>query len=520
MNRDKEVLKLTIVSGIRPEVGVTGGVPAEIISESNSHRMILHFPVSAGSFLMNKNKSNMDSILETTISGVSEDNSEVLLTNPIVLGINLNTQNSNIITVESLVPDLRLGTVPDSNQVENRQWIVRLSNLKFKQGDTTSPIPVPEGFLDEKRKKEYSEYIDKYCSMFSVTRDSEGDLGEFQMHEGGKQNKIVFRWASRDWELTDDKFNKWSIDCDNISVPVISGSLVTSYKQDDTEDTITELAREIALLLSFALGRDTKPCVTELFENQQVLYYHGFYFPVNPFNNRGEVLIDNGDYDWKPGNIKQFIESAENEFSRKKEWWKRTLGLFVQGTVCFNAIEIRLATFNMLLDRMSSRVESESKQEKIIDENINKRIQCSAFRYLFHKFLVLFISKKWKKENSASLINKIKEFNDDYPFSQKVIMTCEALGIIPMKKSHIAFRHKLIHSGDFDKKLKSQENRVTYFLELQSMLVLIILKKFDFKGQVYLEFCEEVDPQPIPNALAQFNLKMEATNSLGDNHIN
>jgi hypothetical protein len=497
--KNEGVCNLTITDGIKPEVGITNdGILAKIVtSESDLHyKMITYFPMSVGNFLVNS--ANWNSIFKTAITGTLEDNTKVLLMNPIVTGINLNlgSQSSDIIVVESLISDVYWDTVPDSNQTENRQWRVRLSNLKLQRGDVKSLIPAPTNFaLTDEQKNNLRQGIDMYYSTVTDKKDTKDDLNDFQMSNGFKSDKIVYRWASREWELTDDKSGKWGTNYDDISVPIISGSLTTPYQQNDTECSITELAEELALLLSFALGRDIKPCGIELQENQQVLFSHRFYSPVNPFNDKGEKLIDNGDVRWQAGNIKQFIESAEIEFNNDKEWWKRTLGLFVQGTSCFNVIEIQLATLNILLDRISSHLVQ--KQGKIIDENIDKRIKHPIFRCFFHKLLKTFISKKWTKKNSESLLYKIKEFNDDYSFPNKVIAACEVLNIVAMPKSHISFRHKLLHLGDFDKKLQNMESKVNYLVEIRSLLALMILKKFDFKGQVYLRYYNATEPQMI-----------------------
>ena len=202
---------------------------------------------------------------------------------------------------------------------------------------------------------------------------------------------------------------------------------------------------------------------------------------VMPFNRGGSAIVDN----WELGNIKQFLESAEPCFHEAPEWYRQSIGLYIQSKGSKHVL-VKCALLNILLDRISTRV-SGSTFGNEIDPKLNERLERKWFRCLLHR-LLRTLSKKWERTRTDSLCdNVIKRWNAEPSFPQKVLRACAQLGIPKLSGKNIGFRHKLLHVGEFNKKLKSLKQKAEYAFDIDAVIGLMIIRLLKFDGFLYLQ---------------------------------
>lgn len=423
---------------------ITRGIKLQGISDCISAclkdcRLTVSFPRSVLGAVINP--KNWDSIFESVISGTLE-NQESISLKIAVTGCKLDSNNLDTIGVECIVSEIKTGELVIDGERNNKQWLVRLSNVKIERGDLSTVVPIPAGIsLSDEQKTAATDIIALYRLSFPTADTTNTSINEGNIPHSFRWNKITFNWDSRDWNLTDDKLGEWSTDLDAITLPVISGSLVAAYQHGDTEDRILDSARDIALLLSFALQRDIQPCSIALENDIGTIYTHELCPYVRPFNNLGIAsIIDNGNAQWGGGNLKKFLESFEPVFNTDKAWWTITIAWFVNAAFQ-KVVDIKVALLNVLLERTSRYV---------INDNT-----------------------KYKDKDHPSFDNAVQS-------------ACEKLGVQSISQSS-KFRNAILHQGDLSNELPSFEERVKYSLQLDAIITLLILRKIDFNGNVLLK---------------------------------
>jgi hypothetical protein len=448
-------------------------------------------------------------VSDKVLYGKFENGADFTLATPLVHSV---TFNFDVIHVQYWVTSMKTSMPKNIDNISNKKWIIKLFNMKIYCGDcnTESPAPSLES-ISEEQWKEYEKLIARYKEVFPQSDQTENidsnttEKCQRKILSGGICcNKILFCWKNRQCELIDDKFRDWKKEEEkNINIPIETASLIIPYVSGDTEETITSYIYEITLLLSFALGRDIKPSTFHLFENEIEIssYYYALY--VHPFNQYRFPLIDN----WNAYNIKNFIESAEQEFISNREWWVVTIESFNQAAIS-KIVDIQGALFNILLNRIVNKINGKPQGTEISPKipTVTKKLE---FKNELHKILSCWIGDEWKEERTQSLINMISEWNSSPSFPNAVIRACENLNIEPMSKARINFRHQLLHDGNFDKKIDNLDEKIKYILELKEMVALLILRSFHFEGYVYLEHYNHdcwvkisslvSNQQPIPN---------------------
>lgn len=168
-----------------------------------------------------------------------------------------------------------------------------------------------------------------------------------------------------------------------------------------------------------------------------------------------------------------------------RDWWAVTVSLLTQvgGTKQF---VVKCSLLNTLLDRITSKVNGDT-AEPVIDPKLNARVDRGWFRCLLH-LLLKTLSSKWERHRTDSLCdNVIKGWNAEPSFPEKVIRSCESLGIKAPSRSKLGFRHKLIHAGEFDTKLKTMEKKQEYLFGIESMVLLLLVRMLGFDGYIYIQ---------------------------------
>jgi len=381
------------------------------------------------------------------------------------------------------------------------QWVFRLANLRLAIGDIFTGSPPLSIKVDDKAKVEYKGLIAEWHRQFEdreITREElDRKYAEFRVLRGQhRRNRVTFQFAGRRWYLDDDLLGRWPKQLNKISEPIASGSLSTELRQDDSEATLQEVATDICDLLSFALGRDVKWVLLSSSNAEGHLVPILYRRPgLLPFNQNGFAVIDN----WEIGNVTQFLHAAETVYTTDRNWWSVTIDLLTQarGAKC---LEVKCSLLNTLLDRISTKLIGNTGEPQI-DPLLDQRIDRKWFRFLLHQ-LLRTLSRNWERHRTDSLCdNTIKEWNAVPSFPEKVIRSCDSLGIQAPSRTKLGFRHKLIHAGELDKKLKTPEKRIEYLFSIEAVVDLLMVRMLGFKGHIYLK---SYGPNhlPVENVLA------------------
>jgi hypothetical protein len=382
--------------------------------------------------------------------------------------------------------------------VDCRFWKFRLANLRLDRGDLFTHQPPPEETVPLEKIQEYHALIAESNKSFGKP-----PLTMTQIKDRYKnfkirllQNRISFIFAGRTWLLDDDLLGRWERDLNKIAIPVVSGTLSTEILEGDSDKIVQELATDICNLLTFALARDVKWIEVGCFAEEGKS--HGLFQRspgLLPFNQHGSPTIDN----WEGGNLKGFLETAATPLNEAKEWWSVSIGLLMQARGA-KYLEVKCSLLNTLLDRISSKVNGDHYGNEI-DACLDTRLDRKWFRWLLHR-LMRTLSKNWEQHRTDSLCdNVIKGWNAEPSFPDKVIRTCDHLGIPPLSRTRIGFRHKLIHSGEMNKKLNTTEQKLEYLFGIEAVVLLMMVRMLGFSGHIYLQ-SSPPDPKPVSEFLA------------------
>ena len=276
-------------------------------------------------------------------------------------------------------------------------------------------------------------------------------------------------------------YGRWPPRLDKIAQPIVSGTLACETVAGDDVNQIKELATQISLLLSFALGRDVKwvsyGCFPESGDAAKIYYQSP---PLQAFNQCAYPVIEN----WEVHNLKSFLEAAEGTFSGDLAWWTRSIGLLLQARTA-QYLEIKCSILNTLVDRLTSKINGDNYGHQI-DPNIEKQLSRKWFRCLLN-LLLGTLSKNWDVYRTNAICEKIDEWNSQPSFPKKVELACRHFSVPPMAGKKIGCRHKLLHAGELDKTLKTPEARAAYLFELEGMVLLLMIRMLQFEGYIYLQ---------------------------------
>lgn len=151
------------------------------------------------------------------------DGREITATLEVVSNINFNSAGE-------VVARCLLGKAHSGKQdtVLEGTWRFDLTNVKVRNCDINSETPAPPGVPAHLR--------------------------------GWRRDKIAFTVAGREWLLKDKMFGQWKKQRDrDIHVPIVSATLTTPVRPNDTAKGVCEVADAIAALLTLALGRSVSP---------------------------------------------------------------------------------------------------------------------------------------------------------------------------------------------------------------------------------------------------------------------
>jgi hypothetical protein len=365
-------------------------------------------------------------------------------------------------------------------------WVFSLANYRITVGDVWTEIPAPKNYVTpekiEKWKAGIKDYYEKVEKKPLSAEEIEAKYKVFEVVGGSKRfNRIKFVFGGREWMLDDDLFGRWPKEDSNLFEPIRSGTLATERKEGDSNAALQQTADDITTLLSLALARDVKwvQFGSQLDDGSQGMVQHRKP-PLLAFNQNWFTFVDN----WKPGNLKHFLESAQKVFLGDREWWMVTIGLLTQVNGSNNLV-VKCSLLNTLLDRITSKVNGESSGPEI-DAQLDKQIDAKCFRFLLHHLLKT-LTPKWDRYRTDAVCDDIKGWNREPSFPNKVIRSCETLGIKGPARSKIGFRHKLIHAGEFDKKLKTMEKKAEYLIETDAVVLMLLIRLLEFDGYIYLQ---------------------------------
>lgn len=231
-------------------------------------------------------------------------------------------------------------------------WQFRLSNVRLSLGDEVTHHPLPPG-VDPSR-----------------------------IPRGWTLNKLRFSAVGREWVLTDDFMQRWSKkDKPDVTVPLVTARLETAFQADDTRETVSSSADDIAVVLTLAFGRDVRWVACSRVNNDGVCIDALSRSPlVHPFNLGGHVVVDN----WEPGILRPFIETACGEIAKERDWWHKTLGMCLLVQVN-KYLEIKCAILNILVDRIAAK-HTDATGGAEIDANLPAKIDAD-FEQRLHSLL-------------------------------------------------------------------------------------------------------------------------------------
>lgn len=299
------------------------------------------------------------------------------------------------------------------------------------------------------------------------------------IEKGQHRNRLMFMFSQREWTLDDDLYGRWPKGDFTFPGPVVSGTLSTEQREGDTESVLNQAARAIEDLLSLALGGDIK--WVQLRHPGDAGMQIQYRKPgLLSFNHRWSALAGN----WVCGNVRLFMESCEKSYFADQDWWSITIDLLTQ-VRGVGQLEVKCTLLNTLLDRITAKVNGD-RNEAVIDQSLPDRIDRKWFRCVLH-FLLRTLSRKWERHRTDTLCDvTIKGWNSELSFPDKVARACDLLGVQALSRSQLGLRHKLIHTGELDKKLKSTDKKVEYLFGVESLVMMLLIRMLGFEGYIYL----------------------------------
>lgn len=380
-----------------------------------------------------------------------------------------------------------------------RYWRFRLANLHFHRGDVFSHRLPPLDSVPAEKKDEYaamaSEWHRSYTNLGEAMQEFNQRYEGFPVRGGFRANRITFDFGNRTWILDDDIHGQQNLK--KINHPIVSGTLSTLWMDGDSEGANEQFVSDICELLSFALSRDVKwvtyGCFSDDGRSDRITHRTP---GLLPFNSGGSATIDNT----AAHNLKDFLEVSEDTLVADRDWWSKSIGLLTQARGA-KYLEVKCSLLNTLLDRLSSKVNGDNYGNEI-DPDLDARLDRRWFRWLLH-LLLRTLSKNWEQHRTDSLCNNvIKGWNAEPSFPEKVIRACEHLGIPPLSRTKLGFRHKLIHAGEMNKKLKTTDKKLEYLFGIEAVVLMIMVRMLGFSGQIYLQ-SNPPDPKPVSEYLAE-----------------
>jgi hypothetical protein len=302
---------------------------------------------------------------------------------------------------------------------------------------------------------------------------------------GWSLDKIRFTIAGRDWilrKLSDKQQNLSELS--KSPYPVITATLTTNGTSNEVE-TLSTMATDLTYILSFALSRGIVWTVRDFIDDDGTgpqRYIQSSFAPA--FNRGGFAPIDN--YTFKV--IKTLIEAAYLKLQSDPDWYRLTLQYYLQSQIA-DYLDIKCAILNILLDRISSKFDA-SGPEFEIDNNLDTTLDKTDFKNQLHT-LCSSLSSKWTLDRTIQIVNKIKEWNASPSFPKKINRICENLRLTKPPGKFLATRHQLLHVGELN---PDKSTVVEYWKDLEWLVLSMILRLFDYEGQVY--HCK-FGPQPI-----------------------
>ena len=382
------------------------------------------------------------------------------------------------------------------------KWVFKLANLKLDCGDISTNYPAPLN-AQPTNKSEGSHnairgYKDTANGMIPPKEGIDLESCPPLRLNSWQRNRITFKFADRNWNLDEDLFGQWPNRLDEIGQgPILSGTLSTAFNEGDTNEQVQWNATDITELLSFALARDVKWVSCGCIKKNGELFSLEHRYPVIfPFNHHWFPVVDN----FEKGNLKKFLEKGQKELQSDRNWWLVTIGLLTQAKIA-KYTEVKCSLLNMLLDRISTKVNAGFNQAEIdprLEENLNK-----DFEDKLHQ-LLLGICSLWLPTRTKSICETIKKWNKEPSFSIKIQRTCEKLNIKNPFVKLLHVRHKLLHTGEFDSMLDNSE-KSDYLCNLDALVSLFLIRIIGFDGYIYLQ------PYGDKNLLVDQVLKTTAT---------
>lgn len=364
------------------------------------------------------------------------------------------------------------------------KWVFQLANLKLYCGDIPTDYPAPLNAQPTNKTEESDNAIegdkDKANGMVPI---KEGIDLEFRTPPGlnsWRLNRITFKFVNRNWNIDEGFFGQWPSGLDEIgNGPILSGTLSTVFNEGDTDEQLQLYATDIAELLSFALSRDVKWVSCGCQKKDGEFFSMRQHYPfISPFNHHWFPVVDN--FTFK--NLKVFLEIGLQKIQSDRHWWLVTIRLLTQARISKYS-EVKCSLLNTLLDRISTKLNSESNQAEIdpmLEENLNE-----VFEHKLHK-LMIEICVPWTIERTKNLCSTIKQWNSQPSFPDKIIRSCEKLKIYKPCRKTLGLRHKILHNGEFDSKLNDAK-KLDYLLTLDAVASLLLIRIFEFAGYIYLK---------------------------------
>ncbi len=344
--------------------------------------------------------------------------------------------------VKCLLKNVKFLTPSPAKQESSDTWVFRMANLRFRIGDEKTFLPVPSG-----REMPLRPFVN---------------------------NKIRFTLADREWTMTDDLMaTQTGREDANVSTPILSGTLTTPIRPGDSWEEVAVVADDLGYLLSLASSKGVRSLIQMRVDaNGACLESRSESVWLPPFREGGHRHIDQ----WEAGALKKFLEDCYPAYARDREWFCRTLDMFLQSQMN-KFIEVKTAILNTLLDRIQQYVNGKSLSPQI-DPQLSKNVENKVFKWVFHR-LLMALSRKWDPERTEALIQTIKDWNARPSFPKGVELACAGLGISAPPKKVLGKRHKLIHLGELD--LRS-DKAIKYWEDLDLLVLLMILRLLKYNG--------------------------------------
>lgn len=290
-------------------------------------------------------------------------------------------------------------------------------------------------------------------------------------------SRINFTYGGKDWSLDTTQGQKDGKDKASQLRPMVTATLTTQAAEIGNLET---LADHVCDLLTFAFGKEVRWVSCGRFSPDGPSRSSCRSFPLLPYGKGAGALVDN----WEVGNLKEFIEECEAAFENDPDWWHRSIGLLAHSRAT-PLLEIRLSTLNTLVDRISKKVIGDRNTVEI-DPELPGRVQRRWFRWLLHRVLRT-LSRNWDQKRTDTVCDTIIQWNSSPSFPNQVAQACEALGISAPARKQLGLRHKLIHVGEFDKKLKTTDHMIEYLQSLEAVVELMMIRMLGFTGCVHID---------------------------------